>query len=426
MIPFLSHVSNFVARVFISCPSRFLSLFHTSLRVLSLRFSFRGFLYKSGVYSSDVLRCIMLQDMPRPKSYKKSTPNSSARADLTKSDQKPVEAKSVFPTESETVSILGTELHLYIPIKPVLQVIAGYTRPWIARVEGIAGLVEYAGDVMGPCDKARFRSPRRIATSVVRSAADGKLRARVFVSDTGNALIKRIDVTESVVTLTSGNDEFVGHYPGLPESYDEPRALIIDWKQSVPEAGWYALWVGDRFSVRVVVDGVATPIAGRYIKSSRDPVPCIDHTHGLSATFHTVTGLALSRSGEQLYVCESGYNRIRMISTKHPNPVTTIAGSGKCETVDGIGRNCSINAPWGMVLYRGAVSEGEVLFITSQISRRGIRRLDVTTGMWLCLCLCPIHNRERVAIRCDVTLYDRPNDDPSTLKRTGGFLSGSD
>ncbi|MCB1192610.1 MAG: DUF1554 domain-containing protein [Leptospiraceae bacterium] len=93
--------------------------------------------------------------------------------------------------------------------------------------------------------------------------------------------------------------------------------------------------------------------------------------NGVSAQFSTPSGV--TTDGTNLYIADSGSNKIRKVSLASPYTVSTIAGSGVATTVNGIGTSASFNNPAGIA------TDGTNIYI-SEADGHTIRRIQITTG----------------------------------------------
>jgi trimeric autotransporter adhesin len=161
------------------------------------------------------------------------------------------------------------------------------------------------------------------------------------VSDSGNNAIRRIDTNGNVSTLAGGS--FPGGRvdgAGTIALFADPTGITVD-----PTGNLYvAEWVNSDLRC-VDTSGVVSTIAA--------PVyPMQDGTSN-NATFNNPAGLALDGSGN-LYVADSGNNSIRVIHTN--GAVATVAGQGaeKSGYLEAQGTNSIFDAPLGIAAdYQG-------------------------------------------------------------------------
>ncbi len=192
-------------------------------------------------------------------------------------------------------------------------------------VTTLAGSGE-AGSQDGQGASASFNLPLGVA-------ADGS--GNVYVADQDNSLIRKITPTGTVSTLAGSG--FRGHNDGAgPEAmFYYPSAVALDASGNV--------YVADSLNNairKVTPAGVVTTLAG----SSRGN---LDGT-GSQAQFSEPRGVAVDRTGQNVYVADSGNHSIRRVTAD--GVVTTIAGSGTAGDQDGTGSLSSFNSPRGLAV----------------------------------------------------------------------------
>lgn len=208
---------------------------------------------------------------------------------------------------------------------------AGAQAPVYFWVLLAGGDSSYHRDAVG--SHARFHRP----ASLTSDAA-----GRLYVADSGNHTLRRIDTDGAVITVAgspgqSGSSDGVGG----TARFSSPSAIVSD--------ATGVLWVADRgnFTIRRVdTAGVVTTIAGAAgSEGGTDGV-------GASARFGWVAGLALDADGN-LYAVESADgsygNTVRKITAA--GVVTTLAGqAGAYGDVDGTGPAARFSSPQGIAV----------------------------------------------------------------------------
>ena len=217
------------------------------------------------------------------------------------------------------------------------------------RVTLVAGGSD-SGDIDAAGEAARFSSPTGIL------AHEGFL----YVSDTGNRKIKRINLSSGLVntyskTLTSGP----AGLELLPaEGTSPPYLLIAD----------EALHIIVRLAIAEVAP---TPgiIAGSHGVAGNNSV-LLNRPHGIV------------RVGKRLYITERGNHWIRSIDLAKVPPISLEAewGSGSAGFSEGVGSQARLDSPTGIA------ASGEVLFVVdsqNSVIRRGLRgeSLKVVAGV---------------------------------------------
>lgn len=183
-----------------------------------------------------------------------------------------------------------------------------------------------------------FSSPRGVAVDSV---------GNVYVADTFNYAVKKIDLTNTVTTIAS--------------SITQPYGIAVDANNNV-----YVAETGAQRIRKIDNSGVITVFAGSTTPGSTD-------AQGALASFWYPMGLAFDASGN-LYVADQGNSLIRKIDTLAN--VTTVAGkAGISGYFDAIGTSAIFYQPTGV-----AVDANNRLFVADSVNNR-IRVVDLTTNM---------------------------------------------
>lgn len=244
----------------------------------------------------------------------------------------------------------------------------------IRTVDINSGLVTiFAGSVMsqgvadGTGTKARFDSPFGITT-------DG---TNLFIADTANHSIRKVEIATGVVTTLAGEPSFPGATDGTGlyySSFNGPTGITTDGTN---------LYVSDtnNHTIRkiVVATSVVTTLAGSAGNSGST-----DGT-GESARFNSPGGI--TTDGVNLYVLDINNPTIRkvVIST---GAVTTLAGSGNGGSVEGFYSPSGITTD-GINLYvtdysvirKVEISTGKVTTLAGQVATLGNGMTGSADGM---------------------------------------------
>jgi sugar lactone lactonase YvrE len=224
------------------------------------------------------------------------------------------------------------------------------------QVTTVAGIARQSGYADGAANQAQFSEPSAVAV-----AADGTL----YVADTSNNLIRKIDPAQIVSTL-AGSPGIPGTSDGqgFEASFAQPSGLALN-------ADGTRLYVADTLnhSIRsITLDGTVSTLAG-------DPgVSGSTDGSGNLAKFDTPTGIAVAADGT-LIVTDTGNHTLRRISAG--GAVTTLSGSaGTADSVDGATPNeHRYRSPSGVV-----IDAAGVLFIADTLNH-SIRRLSPTDAL---------------------------------------------
>ncbi|WP_434626890.1 hypothetical protein [Chromobacterium sp. CV08] len=193
---------------------------------------------------------------------------------------------------------------------------------------------------------ASFNSPLGVAVDA---------GSNVYVADTGNNLIRKIDPSGNVVTLAGSGTPGSANGQGTSASFNSPAGIVIDSGGNL-----YVAEAGNGLIRKIDPSGNVVTFAGSGGPGSADG-------QGTSASFNAPTGLAIDGSGN-IYVADSGNNLIRKID-RNAN-VVTLAGSGTAGSADGQGAAASFNGPTGIALD----GSGNV-YVTDQLNNL-IRKLS--------------------------------------------------
>lgn len=208
--------------------------------------------------------------------------------------------------------------------------------------DGTAGYLDGAGA------SARFEAPLAVA-----AGAGG-----LYVADTHNHVIRRIDATGNVSTL-AGRQDATGHDDGdarTVATFDEPRAVAVD------PAG--AVFVGDGPFLRRIANGQVTTVAGQ------------------GGEFREISSLAVDANGA-IYVADPENRVIHRVVPDPGNPgtyrvTTTLAGVALAGVVGDPG---NLDGPQGANRLSSPTSvalsgDGLTLYFT-ELDIPGVRKVDL-------------------------------------------------
>lgn len=229
----------------------------------------------------------------------------------------------------------------------------------------LAGSPGNPGSNDGVGNAARFLFPEAIAVDPL---------GNVFVSDSGNATIRRISAA-GVVTTFAGAAGQRGSVegPGATARFQHPRGLGLDSQGNlyVADAGNYTIR-------KITPAGVVSTFAG-LARQNGSGSPTFDGT-GSAARFASPFGIAVDASGN-VFVSDAGWKQIRRITPA--GVVTTIAGSVALggTVQNGTGLSAGFRDPGGLALDQAG--NLYVLETSAHVVRRVTPAGVVTTPMGL-------------------------------------------
>jgi sugar lactone lactonase YvrE len=204
------------------------------------------------------------------------------------------------------------------------------------NVKTVAGTVK--GLLDGPVDKAMFNTP--LAVEVDHAG-------RVYVSDYGNARIRRLDASQTVTTFAGTKPGYLDG-PGDQAQFSSLRGISL-----CPDGSLAVADMGNHRIRMVGADGKVTTVAGSGTANFVDGA-------GSSAAFNSPSDVACAAGA--IYVADTGNRRIRKVAA---GQVSTVAGSGVNGAQDGAATSASFGAPRYLALRSDAT-----LFIADESVHR--------------------------------------------------------
>lgn len=199
---------------------------------------------------------------------------------------------------------------------------------------------------------AQFNGPSGIALD-----GDG---TNLYVADTYNNRIRKIELSTGVVSTLTGNSAGYTDGPLYYAQFNSPSGIAVDGT---------TLYVADIYNncIRKIDMGASSvsTLAGSSTAGF------IDDT-GVAAQFNSPGGVAFYRGN--VYVTDTGNNRIRKIVV-NTRVVTTLAGNGAVGSNDGTGVAAQFNAPGGIAV------DGTGNVYVADTGTHRIRKIVVATGV---------------------------------------------
>jgi trimeric autotransporter adhesin len=236
----------------------------------------------------------------------------------------------------------------------------------VRRVDALTGIIttvagngksSFSGDD-GPATDARLESPGGLALD-----AGGNL----FIAETGNERIRRVDAATGIITTVAGNGQggFSGDGgPATSASLGPIHGLAVDAQGDV----FLTDLISDRVRRVDAITGIITTVAGNGVEGYGG-----DGGPATSASFNWPYGVALDDKGN-LFVGDENNKRVRRID-EATGIITTVAGNGQ-SAFRGEGEaatSASLN-PVGVAMDR----DGDI-FIADPANHR-VLRVDAKSG----------------------------------------------
>ena len=184
----------------------------------------------------------------------------------------------------------------------------------------------FYGSINGNGTAASFNGPKGLATDIL---------GNVYVADSFNNLIRKIDPSGNVTTFAGSGAQGANNGIGLAASFYYPKGVATDLAGNV-----YVADAGNNLIRKIDPTGMVTTLAGSGNYGSSNGL-------GTSASFSNPIGIAADASGN-IYVADSYNNLIRKIDPS--GNVTTLAGSGASGSSNGIGAAASFNNPTAVAI----------------------------------------------------------------------------
>jgi len=217
-----------------------------------------------------------------------------------------------------------------------------------------------AGFVNGEGTVASFSSPVSVAIS-----ADNK---KLYVADNGNFAIRVIELKNNRVTTVAGFGS-----TGYVDDFSKNAKFASIGQLALSKTDTNILFVADTGNHCIRKVNIATGLVSTYAGKGTVSGNFDGFCSGTQSQFSGARGVVINSTA--MYIADTSNNRIRklLFST---GEVTTVAGSGSADFVDGAnGALTSFNQPRGLVLS----SNGLTLFV-SDFGNHAIRRVTISTG----------------------------------------------
>ena len=206
------------------------------------------------------------------------------------------------------------------------------------------------GNINGPGATAEFALPEGIALDNA---------GNLYVADTGNHLIRKIDSSGNVTTLAGDGTSGFADAQGTSAKFSFPQGVAVDYQNNV-----YVADSGNNRIRAIDPNGFVTTVAGTGATTFADGDTSI-------ATFNGPAGVAVDFQNH-LYVADSHNNRIREIDLTN-STVSTLAGTGDASFQDGDSATATFKLPVGVGILTG--NFGNSVYV-ADIGNHRIRVID--------------------------------------------------
>lgn len=205
-------------------------------------------------------------------------------------------------------------------------------RLWRSKADGtlehIAGAKAkgYAGDG-GPLAQAVFNGMHNVAI-------DGK--GHLYISDTRNNLIRRVDAQTGIITTIAGKGKPGYNGDGIPAT----EALLADPISIALDPAGRQLYIADIRNRRIRMIDLESGLIHTVAGNGRKGIPS-DGTKAIKSPLVDPRGVAVDEQGN-LYILERSGHALRVVSQGR---ISTVAGTGKAHAADGPALQAGLNGP---------------------------------------------------------------------------------
>lgn len=153
---------------------------------------------------------------------------------------------------------------------------------------------------------AEFNNPQGVAVDTL---------GNVYVADTGNHSIRRIDSNGNVTTLAGDGTAGFADGTGSSARFNSPRGVAVDNQGRVLVAD-----TGNHAVRRIESNGAVSTLSGDGTAGSADSP---------NARFNGLAGVAVDGQTVYVYLADTGNHRIRRLDSNNNNNVITLAGADR-------------------------------------------------------------------------------------------------
>lgn len=188
---------------------------------------------------------------------------------------------------------------------------------------------------------ATFNGPQDLVTDQ---------HGNIFVADTGNHSIRRVDTNLTVTTLAGNGHPGLSDFTSTNVSNENPVG-IMDSPRGIALGYDGTIYIAD--SNNHIIRSLDASGNLKTLAGSTHGLQ--DSVHPLEAKFQLPTSLALDDHNNSLYVLDTGNEAIRMINLTTGEVSTIFRGSNVLTSLNAVDPSLTLKAPQGMRFIRGAL-----------------------------------------------------------------------
>jgi trimeric autotransporter adhesin len=249
----------------------------------------------------------------------------------------------------------------------------------ITTVAG-TGTTGYSGDG-GPAKSAQFSAPTGVGVDSTRRL--------IYIADNANNVIRMINMTTGSISTVAGgkgssavpayiegNYAYYGAPGGNGDGGPATSATLSNPTRNVVELSSGNIYIADSGNNRIRLvtrsTGIISAVAGTGATGYTG-----DGGLAIQASLMFPTGIALDPSSSDLYIADSGNNRIRVVK-RNNNIISTVAGTGRFGySGDGVVATAAeLNDPRGV-----SVSASSRYLYIADSGNNCIRMVTLSTGI---------------------------------------------
>lgn len=184
--------------------------------------------------------------------------------------------------------------------------------------DNATGTIPVTGNVNGTLSASNFSAPRGIT----------ELSSNVYlIADSGNGLIRKLDLNTNQVTTFAGRganrDDGNGGF-AIDAGIFKPKSIAVGNSGNI----YFSSEKG--FIRRIDATGRIYHVAGKNISEGGE---FLDSTSIDKVNFESPSGIAYDKINDELYVADTGHNRIVRLSF-NTNRADVVAGNGSCSDTE--------------------------------------------------------------------------------------------